>query len=158
MIILIDFGSQTAHLISRRIKELGVDCEIITPSDALAQIKELKPKGIIFSGGPASVYEKEAPTIDKKVFNIVQTALQSVVSDPTGTAHILNIDGIPVAGKTGTAQTSGEKKNHAWFIGYTQTEKMKIAFGVFLEHSGSSYYACQVARELLLRMQAEHIL
>ncbi len=96
--------------------------------------------------------------IDKKVFNIVQTALQSVVSDPTGTAHILNIDGIPVAGKTGTAQTSGEKKNHAWFIGYTQTEKMKIAFGVFLEHSGSSYYACQVARELLLRMQAEHIL
>lgn len=70
MIILVDFGSQTAHLISRRIRELGVDCKIIAPEEALEKIRELKPAGIILSGGPASVYEKGAPTVDKEIFNL----------------------------------------------------------------------------------------
>lgn len=70
MIILIDFGSQTAHLISRRIRELGVDCEIEIPVDALEIVKTKKPEGIIFSGGPASVYDEGAPTIDPKIFEL----------------------------------------------------------------------------------------
>lgn len=70
MIILIDFGGQTAHLISRRIRELGVNCEIATPDRAIEKIKETMPQGIIFSGGPASVYEENSPTIDKKIFNL----------------------------------------------------------------------------------------
>lgn len=68
MIILIDFGSQTAHLIARRIKELGSEILIINPEDVLE--KAQKAKGIIFSGGPASVYQEDAPTIDKKVFEM----------------------------------------------------------------------------------------
>ncbi|MBI2017635.1 glutamine-hydrolyzing GMP synthase [Candidatus Daviesbacteria bacterium] len=70
MIILVDFGSQTAHLISRRIRELGVEVYIATPEVALEKIKELKPKGIILSGGPASVYEKNSPTVEKEIFNL----------------------------------------------------------------------------------------
>lgn len=70
MIILVDFGSQTAHLISRRVRELGADVEVVTPEEALEKIKEKKPAGIIFSGGPASVYEKNSPTINKKVFEL----------------------------------------------------------------------------------------
>ncbi len=70
MIILVDFGSQTAHLISRRIRELGVECKIVTPDEALEKVKQLKPDGIILSGGPASVYEKDAPTVDKKIFDL----------------------------------------------------------------------------------------
>ncbi len=70
MIILIDFGSQTAHLIARRIRELGVEVYVATPEVASEKIEELKPKGIIFSGGPASVYEKDAPTVDKKIFEM----------------------------------------------------------------------------------------
>jgi len=71
MIILIDFGGQTAHLISRRIRELGVDVKIVNPEDSLASIQNDKNvKGIILSGGPASVYEKGAPTVDKKVFEL----------------------------------------------------------------------------------------
>jgi len=70
MIILVDFGSQTTHLISRRIRELGVNCEIVNSEEALEKVKQKKPDGIILSGGPASVYEKDAPTVDKKIFDL----------------------------------------------------------------------------------------
>src|SRR3989344_1897906 len=70
MIIIIDFGSQTAHLIGRRVRDLGVDVSIIEPEQALSEIKKLRPKGIILSGGPASVYDNSAPTIDKKLFDL----------------------------------------------------------------------------------------
>ena len=70
MIILVDFGGQTAHLIGRRIRELGVDCLIVSPDEALDRSRDKNPKGIIFSGGPASVYEKDSPTIDEKIFNL----------------------------------------------------------------------------------------
>ncbi len=70
MIILIDFGSQTAHLIARRIRELGAEVMIAVPSVQIQRIKELKSEAIVFSGGPASVYEKKSPTIDKKIFKL----------------------------------------------------------------------------------------
>src|SRR3989344_3805465 len=70
MILLIDFGSQTTHLIARRVRELGVDCKIVTPSDALDEARHKKPNGIILSGGPASVYEAGSTTIDPKIFEL----------------------------------------------------------------------------------------
>ena len=70
MILIIDFGSQVTQLIARRIRELNVYCEIKNPSISLEEIKKLSPKAIIFSGGPESVYEKGAPTIDVKVFDL----------------------------------------------------------------------------------------
>lgn len=70
MIIIIDFGSQTTHLISRRIGEMGVKSAIIDPENAILEIKKLQPKGIILSGGPASVYGKNSPTVDKKIFGL----------------------------------------------------------------------------------------
>lgn len=70
MIVLIDFGSQTTDLIGRRIRDFGLEIEIIEPKRALSMIKRSKPKGIIMSGGPASVYEKNAPTIDSEIFEL----------------------------------------------------------------------------------------
>ncbi|PIR79565.1 MAG: GMP synthase (glutamine-hydrolyzing), partial [Candidatus Levybacteria bacterium CG10_big_fil_rev_8_21_14_0_10_36_30] len=70
MIIIVDFGGQTAHLISRRLRDLGVSTHLIEPENALSEIEKVKPQGLIFSGGPASVYEKNSPTIDKKVFSL----------------------------------------------------------------------------------------
>lgn len=64
MIVIIDFGSQTTHLIERRLLELGVDAMTLEPTVALAKIKSLQPAGIILSGGPASVYEQGSPSID----------------------------------------------------------------------------------------------
>ena len=70
MIVIIDFGSQTTHLIGRRIRDLGVKSEIVLPQDAFKSIKKLAPRGIILSGGPASVFGKDALLVDKAIFEL----------------------------------------------------------------------------------------
>lgn len=70
MIIIIDFGSQTCHLIGRRVRDLGATIKIIDPEYALDEIKKTNPRGIILSGGPAYVNQKGSPTIDKKIFSL----------------------------------------------------------------------------------------
>ncbi len=70
MIVVIDFGSQTAHLIGRRLRQLGIAVEYLDPANALKQIKRLKPSGIIFSGGPNSVYDQGAPTTDSQILEL----------------------------------------------------------------------------------------
>lgn len=70
LLLVVDFGSQTAHLITRRLKDLGVKSRLVDPLDAYKIAQKDKPAGLIFSGGPASVYEKNAPTITKKIFTL----------------------------------------------------------------------------------------
>ena len=70
MILVINFGGQYAHLIARRIRELGVYSEIKPCDITVSEIKKLNPDGIILSGGPASVYEKNAPLLDKKFLEL----------------------------------------------------------------------------------------
>jgi GMP synthase (glutamine-hydrolysing) len=67
-IIILDFGSQVTQLIARRVREANVYCEILPCSAPLATLVDPNVKGIILSGGPASVYAKGAPTIDPKVY------------------------------------------------------------------------------------------
>lgn len=69
MILLIDFGSQTTHLIGRRIRELGNIATIISPDEYSKYKDDQAVKGIILSGGPASVFENDAPLIDKTIFD-----------------------------------------------------------------------------------------
>lgn len=68
MIVVVDFGSQTCHLIARRLIDLGINAVVINPEGAVSFIHKNKPAGIILSGGPSSVYEKGAPTVDKRIF------------------------------------------------------------------------------------------
>jgi GMP synthase (glutamine-hydrolysing) len=70
MILVVDFGSQTAHLIGRRLRQLGVAVSYCDPNDAANVCRREKPKGIIFSGGPSSVYDAGAPSISKKIFDL----------------------------------------------------------------------------------------
>ena len=69
-ILVIDFGSQYTQLIARRIREFKVYSEIVPCNASLSEIIKRKPAGIILSGGPASVYEENAPKIDKEIFNL----------------------------------------------------------------------------------------
>lgn len=69
-IVILDFGSQYTQLIARRLREEGVYCEIYPYFTEVDKIKEKNPKGIIFSGGPSSVYEKDAPRVDKKIYDL----------------------------------------------------------------------------------------
>jgi GMP synthase (glutamine-hydrolysing) len=69
-ILILDFGSQYTQVIARRIRELQVYSEVVPFSLSAGKIKELRPNGIILSGGPASVYDKGAPQIDKTIFSL----------------------------------------------------------------------------------------
>lgn len=69
-ILILDFGSQVTQLIARRIRECKVYSEIHPYTMSVEKIKEFAPKGIIFSGGPSSVYDDGAPDIDKGVFDL----------------------------------------------------------------------------------------
>ena len=63
-VLVVDFGAQYAQLIARRVREAHVYCEIHTPPDSVDGIKQHKPKGVILSGGPSSVYEDQAPLLE----------------------------------------------------------------------------------------------
>ncbi|MGD0277683.1 MAG: glutamine-hydrolyzing GMP synthase [Smithella sp.] len=70
MILIIDFGSQYNQLIARRVRENNVYCQIEPPSISIAAIKALRPEGIILSGGPASIYSKGSPRVDKGILSL----------------------------------------------------------------------------------------
>ncbi len=70
VIPILDFGSQYVQLIARRVRDAGVYSVLLGPSVTIEQLKKLKPKGIILSGGPASVYEKGAPKPDPRLFEL----------------------------------------------------------------------------------------
>jgi GMP synthase (glutamine-hydrolysing) len=69
-ILILDFGSQYTQVIARRIRECQVYSEIIRFDTPAAEVAASKPKGLILSGGPASVYDKGAPQIDPKIFSL----------------------------------------------------------------------------------------
>jgi len=70
MIVVIDFGSQYNQLIARRVRECRVYCQIVPPTTDIESIKSLNPEGIILSGGPSSIYEKNSPKIDPAIFDL----------------------------------------------------------------------------------------
>jgi GMP synthase (glutamine-hydrolysing) len=69
-IVVLDFGSQYSHLICRRIRDFSVYAELLPFDTPLEKINEINPKGIIFSGGPSSVYDSDAPVPDEKIFQL----------------------------------------------------------------------------------------
>src|SRR5471030_940466 len=68
-ILILDFGSQYTQVIARRVRQLNVYSEIVRYDTPASVLKSLRPSGIIFSGGPASVYAKGAPQPDKRIFD-----------------------------------------------------------------------------------------
>ena len=69
-ILIIDFGSQYSHLIARRVRELGVYCEIFSHRSNLSKIRSFNPNGIILSGGPETVKKRGAPKVPQGIFSL----------------------------------------------------------------------------------------
>ena len=69
-ILVVDFGSQYTQLIARRVREEGVFCQIIPFNSVENYLSANEPKGIILSGGPASVLEEETPKISEKIITL----------------------------------------------------------------------------------------
>lgn len=70
IVIVLDFGGQYNQLIARRVREQNVYCEILPYNVSIDRIKEINPKGIIFTGGPATVLDDKAPICDKAILNL----------------------------------------------------------------------------------------
>ena len=70
LVLVLDFGGQYNQLIARRVRECNVYCEVHPYNLSIKKIKELNPKGIIFTGGPASVYGAGSPLCEKEIFDL----------------------------------------------------------------------------------------
>lgn len=70
LVLILDFGGQYNQLIARRVREAKVYCEVVPYDITAEQVKSKNPKGIIFTGGPASVYEEGAPKCEKEIFEL----------------------------------------------------------------------------------------
>ena len=69
-VLILDFGGQYNQLIARRVRECGVYCEVKSYKTSMDEIRAMKPAGIIFTGGPNSVYLEESPRISKEIFEL----------------------------------------------------------------------------------------
>ena len=70
MVGVVNFGGQYAHLITRRIRELGAKSELLPPDIAISELKKIKCDALIFSGSPASAYDKKSPKVDPKIYDL----------------------------------------------------------------------------------------
>ena len=96
MILVLDFGSQYTQLIARRVRESKVYCEIHPFNIAPEKIRQLEPEGIILSGGPASVYQENAPTISEDLFKMTIPVL--------GICYGMGIVNLAFGGEAGRAE------------------------------------------------------
>lgn len=87
-VIVLDFGGQYNQLIARRVRELNVYAEVLPYNVSLERIKALNPKGIIFTGGPASVLDDDAPLCDKEIFEL-NIPILGICYGMQMTAHLL---------------------------------------------------------------------
>ena len=69
-VIILDFGSQYAQVITRRVRDSGVYAILASPNVTAAELRRLNPKGLILSGGPASAYEAKAPRCCEEIFQL----------------------------------------------------------------------------------------
>jgi len=127
MIFVIDFGSQTTHLIARRLRDLGSPSKVIAPESAYEEILTEKPQGIILSGGPSSVYEKDSPTIDKRVYDL-SIPILGICYGFHITAHLLGGKVISGRKEYGPAKFVVTKSNASIF------KNMKKNSTVWLSH------------------------
>src|SRR6476660_1974568 len=97
LVLILDFGSQFGQLIARRVRELNVFCQVVRHDISADRVRELRPRGLILSGGPASVYEANAPKCDPRLFDLnipvlgicygMQLACQALGGTVGGGAH-----------------------------------------------------------------------
>jgi penicillin-binding protein 2 len=109
---------------------------------------------------PAFSHRLPIPGLSEETLARIRAALAKAVAQPAGTGYkTVRSQTIAIAGKTGTAQTSGGEPDHAWFAGYAPADKPRIAFAVVLEHAGSGGKAAgPVARQLVEAFLADGVL
>jgi penicillin-binding protein 2 len=144
------FDGETANL------SIGQGYLQVTPVQALGMIaataldgRWLRPHAIESIHG-VKVSERQSRPLPSAPahWRAVRRGLEAVVESAGGTGRLSRVEGVRVAGKTGTAE-SGQDRTHAWFVGYAPAERPKVAMVVFLEHGGrGGVAAAAVAQEI----------
>ncbi|MFA5118849.1 MAG: penicillin-binding protein 2 [Candidatus Omnitrophota bacterium] len=111
------------------------------------------------AGKDVSAFQKKATHLPFKesTLEIIRQGLRGVVDYPKGTANVLSLLPVQVAGKTGTAQAAGGP-SHAWFCGFFPFKSPKYVMCVFLERGGPGYYSCLIAKQIMESMVQEGII
>lgn len=127
-VVILDFGSQYNQLIARRVRECNVYSILIPYNTSVSEIRAMKPKAIILSGGPASVHEKLSPKCDKEIFEMAVPIL--------GICYGMQLLGHLLGGKVGpaTRREYGHAeliidKKDKFFDGCTKREKVWMSHG-----------------------------
>lgn len=115
MVIVLDFGGQYNQLIARRVRECGVYCEVKSYKTPLEEIKAKNPKGIIFTGGPNSVYDENSPHIGKEIFELGIPVL--------GICYGCQLMAYTLGGKVSSCVTSEYGKTETFY------DKSSVMFG-----------------------------
>ena len=126
-VLILDFGGQYNQLIARRVRELGVFCDLLPSEITVEKIKNYNPIGIIFTGGPNSVYEEGSPKIDPEVFNLGVPVL-GICYGCQLTAHILG-------GTVQSATTSEYGKAEVKYIASPLTKDIPARAICWMSHT-----------------------
>ncbi|MGE5280373.1 MAG: penicillin-binding protein 2 [Deltaproteobacteria bacterium] len=135
---------------------IGQGYVMVTPLQLVRMMAAIANGGILPSphltkdigGEPVVVRPVRHVGVDAESLAMVKDALRYPVSLPTGTAHELDVSGMSVCAKTGTAQVN-DKPAHAWVAGFFPQEDPRVAFCVLLEHGETSHEAVAVARKVI---------
>ncbi|RKY33618.1 MAG: penicillin-binding protein 2 [Candidatus Omnitrophota bacterium] len=124
----------------------------------VSPLQELKMVAFVANGGreifphllPENLRQnKRKEVLSVKILSIIRNSMRKVVCGDGGTGHRVNIPGVNIFAKTGTAQSAGAEP-HAWFVGYAQIEDKNICFCVFLEHGGhGGHAAAGIAKQII---------
>jgi penicillin-binding protein 2 len=91
--------------------------------------------------------------LSQRTLTAVHEGLELTVASERGTGHAAEVPGVPIAGKTGTAEVSSQQPAHAWFAGYVPADQPRYAITVYLEHGGAGgKAAAPLARQIILSM------
>ncbi len=128
IIIVLDFGGQYNQLIARRIRDLGVYSELLPYNTSVDKLRELQPKGIVFSGGPANVFEENAPKVDPAVYELGIPVL--------GICYGMQLMSHQLAGEVGRAEKREYGKASVTFEPHCQlTKGLAREQQVWMSHS-----------------------
>lgn len=177
-IIVLDFGGQYNQLIARRVRECNVYCEVHPYSIAIEKLKEINPKGIIFTGGPNSVYGDDSPSCSKEIFELGIPVL-GICYGAQLAAYLLGgkVSTAPVSeyGKTEVEITSASKlfegvspkticwMSHTDYIeevpqGFTVTASSPVCPISAMESADKNCYAVQFHPEVLHTLEGAKML
>ena len=179
MILVLDFGGQYNQLIARRVRECNVYCEVHPNTLSIEKIKEMNPKGIIFTGGPNSVYKPESATISTEIFELGIPVL-GICYGSQLIAHLLGgkVETAPVSeyGKTEVSVKSSSSKlfdgvspkticwmSHTDYIakapeGFAVTADTPVCPVAGMEDAARKIYAVQFHPEVLHSVEGSKML